>query len=129
MGQDAQLYAEYGRIADEQAALRRVATLVARGVESTEVFAAVTDEMRRCLHVMTAGLWRFETTGEITLLAAAAAPDLIAKWPVGTRTSVEGDNLASAVLGTGRPARMDDYDTAAGPVAARWACGPRWGCP
>ena len=68
---------------------------------------------------VTAGLWRFETGGDITLLAAAAAPELVAKWPVGTRTSSEGDNLASLVRTTCRPARMDDYDTAAGPVAAR----------
>jgi GAF domain-containing protein len=116
---NAQLHAEFGRIADEQLALRRVATLVARGVESAEVFAAVTDEMRRCLHVITAGLWRYETSGEITLLGAAAPPELIAKWPLGARTPIEGDNIASVVLSTGRPARMDDYETAAGPVAAR----------
>ena len=47
---NAQVYAEFGRIAEEQAALRRVATLVARGVDSAEIFTAVTDEMRRCLH-------------------------------------------------------------------------------
>ena len=116
---NAQVYADFGRIVDNQAALRRVATLVARGVESAEVFAAVADEMRRCLHVLTAGLWRFETNGEITLLAAAAPPELIAKWPLGTRTPIEGDNLASVALTTGRPAHMDSYDTAAGPVAAR----------
>ena len=60
------LYAEYRRLAAEQAALRRLASLVARGVEPSEVFEAVTDEMRRCLHAATAGLWRYETTGEIT---------------------------------------------------------------
>ena len=45
---NAQLYAEYRRIADEQAALRRVATLVARGAPPGEVFAAVADEVARC---------------------------------------------------------------------------------
>jgi signal transduction histidine kinase len=116
---NAQVYAEFRRIADDQAALRRVATLVARGVEPSEVFAAVTEEMRRTLQELTAGLWRFETTGEITLLAAAADPALRAKWPVGTRTPVEGDNLASEVLRTGRPARMDAYEGAGGSIAAR----------
>ena len=110
---------ELARLAGEQAALRRVATLVARGVEPSEVFAAVTDEVRRCLDMKTAGLWRFEANSEITLLAAAADPELRAKWPVGTRTPVEGDNIAFPVLSTGRPARMDDYEKADGPIAAR----------
>ena len=42
---NAQLYAEFRRIADEQAALRRVATLVARGGAPEEVFAAVAEEV------------------------------------------------------------------------------------
>jgi GAF domain-containing protein len=116
---NAHLYAEFRQIADDQAALRRVATLVARGAEPSEVFGAVTDEARRCLRMATVGLWRFEANGEITLLAAAADRDLLAKWPAGTRTPVKGDNLASAVLSTGRPARMDDYENATGPIAAR----------
>ena len=45
---DAKLYAKYRRLAAEQAALRRLAALVARGVEPSEVFDAVTNEMRRC---------------------------------------------------------------------------------
>ena len=53
---DGTLHAEYRRLAAEQAALRRVATLVARGVEPLEVFGAVADEMRRCVPADTAGL-------------------------------------------------------------------------
>jgi len=109
-----------GRLAEQQAGLRRVATLVARGVEPAEVFEAVADEMRRCMDAMTAGLWRFETSGELTLLAGAAAdPALLAKWPVGTRTPVGGNTLASTVQRTGRPARMDDYENVTGAVAER----------
>jgi signal transduction histidine kinase len=115
---NAQLYGDFRRIADVQAALRRVATLIARGAEPSRVFGAVTDEMRQALHELTAGLWRFETTGKMTLLAASAEPELQAKWPVGTSTPVEGDNLASVVLRTRRPARMDTYENAAGPIAA-----------
>ena len=55
-----ELYAEYRRLAAEQAALRRLAALVARGVEPTEVFGAVAEEMRQCVPAETAGLWRFE---------------------------------------------------------------------
>jgi hypothetical protein len=60
-----QLYAEYRRLLAEQAALRRVATLVARGVGFLEVFGAVAEEMRRCVSADTAALRRFDTDGEI----------------------------------------------------------------
>jgi PucR C-terminal helix-turn-helix domain/GAF domain/GGDEF-like domain len=114
---DGKLYAEYRRLAAEQAALRRVGTLVARGVEPSEVFDAVAEEMRRCLHAASAGLWRYDPT-EITLLSAAAyLPGAAMKWPVGTRTPVEGNTLAAVVQRTGRPARMDTYDNATGTVA------------
>ena len=91
------LYARYRRLAAEQAALRRVATLVARGVEPLEVFGAVAEEMRRCVPADTAGLWRFESDGEISIVAAAADPAALAKWPVGTRSPVTGNTLATLV--------------------------------
>ena len=116
---DRKLYAKYRRLAAEQAALRRVATLVARGVEPLEVFGAVAEEMRRCVPADTAGLWRFETDREITIVAAAADPAARAKWPVGTRTPMEGDTLATLVQRSGRPARIDSYHNIAGSIAAR----------
>jgi|SRR5271166_2773084 len=116
---NAQLYAEYRRLADEQAALRRLAMLVARGVEPSEVFDAATNEMRRCLNVFTAGLWRYESSAEITMVGAAAEPPALAKWPVGTRTPIDDNTLAAMVQRTGRPARMDNYENLAGSVAAR----------
>jgi sugar diacid utilization regulator len=116
---DAKLYAKYRRLAAEQAALRRVAMLVARGVGPLEVFGAVAEEMRRCVPADTAGLWRFESDGEITLVAAAADPETLAGWPVGTRTPVDGDTIATVVQRTGRPARIDSYDNVAGSIAAR----------
>jgi PucR C-terminal helix-turn-helix domain/GAF domain/GGDEF-like domain len=118
--QNAQLYAEYRRLAAEQAALRRLATLVARGVEPSEVFDAVVNEMRRCVSSHTAGLWRYESSGEITKVAAADHPAAqLAKWPVGTKTPVDGSTLAGVVQRTGRPARMDSYENSAGWLAAR----------
>jgi PucR-like helix-turn-helix protein/diguanylate cyclase with GGDEF domain/GAF domain-containing protein len=114
-----QVYAEYRRLAAEQAALRRVATLVARGVEPLEVFGAVAEEMRRCVPALTAELWRFESDGEITIVAAAAHPAVPARWPVGTRTPVEDNTLAALVQRSGRPARIDSYENVAGSIAAR----------
>jgi len=100
--------------------LRRLATLVAGGVEPSEVFDAVTNEMCRRVPADCAGLWRYETSGEITLVAAAylsvSAP---AKWPVGARTPVEGNTIAAVVQRTSQPARIDSYANFAGTLAAR----------
>ena len=67
-----------------------------------------------------AGLYRYETSAEITLLAGAylssATP---VQWPVGTRTPIAGNTLASTVLHSGGPARMDSYDNVAGALAAQ----------
>jgi hypothetical protein len=115
----AQLYAKYRRLAAHQAALRRLATLVARGVEPLEVFGAVAEEMRRCVRADTAGLWRFESDCEITKVAAPADPAAVAGWPVGTRTPLDGNSLATLVQRSGGPARVDSYDNVAGSIAAR----------
>jgi GAF domain-containing protein len=115
---NAWVYTQYRQLAAEQAALRRLSTLVARGVEPSEVFDAVVKEMRRCLLVERAGLFRYETSGEVTLLAADFRSPAPLKWPVGTRTPMDGDTLATMVHRTGRPARMDSYENAAGSIAA-----------
>jgi PAS domain S-box-containing protein len=107
-----------GLLADEQAALRRVATLVARGASPSAVFSAVAAELARVLAVQHASVWRYEPDGAATLLAASDEPGA-KKMPVGDRFTLEGDNLAAMVLHTGRPARMDSLDEAAGSAAAR----------
>ena len=115
---DVALHIEYRRLAAEQAALRRLATLVARGVEPSEVFDAVTKEMCRCVPAEGSGLWRYETGDEITMIAATYHPAADpTKWPVGARTSTAGNTLASMVRRTGGPARMDDYEGVAGDLA------------
>jgi PucR C-terminal helix-turn-helix domain/GGDEF-like domain/GAF domain len=114
-----QLYTEYRRLVAEQAALRRLATLVARGVEPSEVFDAVVNEMRRCVSAQTAGLWRYETTGEIGLLAVDDRSRAPVNWPARTRVARDGNTLAAMVRRSGGPARMDSYDNVAGSLAAR----------
>ena len=116
---DVALHTEYRRLVEEQAPVRRLGTLVTRDAEPSEVIGAVAEEMRRCLGAFTAGIWRFDTSDEIRLVAAAADPAALAKWPVGTRISIEGTTLATVVQDTGLPARIDSYDNIAGPVAAR----------
>nr|EJI94395.1 two-component system sensor kinase [Rhodococcus sp. JVH1] len=79
-------------LGDQQAALRRVATLVARGATSSEVFTAVTEELARVLGVFNTALFRFEPDGESTLLASRTEPG-VQKTPVGTRHPLEGETL------------------------------------
>src|SRR6476646_1349461 len=106
-------------LAELQAALRRVATLVARGVTPAEVYAAVATELARCLGVCYSALWRYEPDGAATLLAARDDDPGLKKMPVGARFSLEGDSVPAMVLRTGRPARLDSYENAAGSTAAR----------
>lgn len=63
-------------VAEEQAALRRVATLVARGVPPEEVFAAVTEEAGRLLSLKYASLGRYEPDGMFTVVAWSGAGGL-----------------------------------------------------
>jgi GAF domain-containing protein len=60
-------------LAEEHAALRRVATLVARGVPPEEVFAAVTEEVGRLLGTDLAGMARYDSDDTVTVLATWAA--------------------------------------------------------
>jgi signal transduction histidine kinase len=110
---NAESRARLARLAEEQAALRRVATLVARGTRPEEVFAAVADEVGRLLSVDMANMARYESDGTITFVASAGKRGL-----VGSRWPLEGQkNLATLVSETGRPARIDDYGDAVGRLA------------
>jgi GAF domain-containing protein len=106
--------AALGVIADEQAALRRVATLVARESAPEEMFAAVAEEMGRLLGATSTTLWRFEDDETATLAGRWGALHDLA--PVGAHFAVGGENVASEVFRTGRPARMDDYAGASGAI-------------
>ena len=108
---------ELRAIADEQAALRRVATLVARGVPPAEMFNAVTSETRRVLELDACGLMRFDTDGSTTLLAADSTLPLAGA--VGERLALDPGTTAARVRRTGRPARVAAYDDNAGPMSQR----------
>ena len=104
--------------ARQQTALRRVATLVARGVPPSEVFSTVVAELANCLDVQNASLFRYEPDGTALLLAAADEPGL-QNMPVGEHFSLEGESIAAMVRRSGRVARMDSHDHASGSAAAR----------
>ena len=104
------------RLADEQAALRRVATLVAHGLPTREIFAAVTREVGLLCDADFARMERFEPDGAVTAIAAWARDDRV-RLGVGTRLALEGESIAVQVRQTGRPARVDSFTGATGPLA------------
>jgi signal transduction histidine kinase len=106
--------ADLALLAAEQAALRRVATLVARRTAPEEVFESVTEEVGRLLCVEFANLVRFEPDGTLTFVATWSRAD--ARFRPASRFTLTGRNLATVVWETGRPARMDDYAEASGPL-------------
>ena len=114
---NAQARVELRGFAEEQVALRRVATLVARGVSPEEVFAAVTAEVGRVLGVDYTAMSRYEPDGARTVVAAWARSGSPVV-PVGTREILGGPNVPTLVFETGRPTRIDRYGEDAGPAAA-----------
>ena len=112
---NAQLYAKYRQIADEQAALRRVATLVARAAAPQEVFSAVTEEAGRLLAADFAILARYDPDGTETTVGVWSATSTL-PVAVGTRTVLGGRNASTLVFQAGQPARIDDFADVSGPV-------------
>jgi signal transduction histidine kinase len=108
--------AEVQRLADEQAALRRVATLVAQGAKPRELFGAVAQEVAALLGTGLAGMIRYDSDG-------TASP--VATWAARGQSKVASQlalltgagQLARTIADTGRPARIDDYDGVTGAVA------------
>jgi signal transduction histidine kinase len=112
---NAQARVELRGYADEQAALRRVATLVARAAPSAEVFAAVTEEAGRLLGAHHAAMGRYDPDG--TIMVVATWDSTGPSFPVGTRWSLGGQNLHTMIFRTRRRARIDYYGGASGPLA------------
>ena len=102
------------RLAAEQAALGRVANLVARGNRPPEVFDAITTELRGLMgEPYSTWLCRFESDATASMVSTSLSglrADQI-------RLPIEGTNVAAMVWDTGRPARMDSFEHAAGPIS------------
>ncbi|MDG6107027.1 AAA family ATPase [Dactylosporangium aurantiacum] len=103
---NAQLYTAFRRIADEQTALRRVATLVARGTAPEQLFAAVADEVGALFGAEGTAVVRFEPDGEVTVLGGHGLEQSTPGWrgPPDPRTAL------AAVRATGHAARYDADD-------------------
>jgi hypothetical protein len=103
---------ELARLAEEQTALQRVATLVAHGTSQAELFTAVVVEVGRVFAVEDVGLARYEPDATMTTVAISAR--LADSFPVGTRWPLGEKNVSAVVLETGRSARIDSYGDVSG---------------
>jgi signal transduction histidine kinase len=101
------------RLADEQTALRRVATQVASGTGADELFAAVADEVQQLLGADASGIVRFEDDGTAVTVGTHGGP-----YAAGTHTELEPHFVVASVRGTRRAARFDTDDPATADMPA-----------
>ena len=111
-------HARAERLAEEQAALRRVATLVAKESPPAELFAKVVEELANVFGEAECLLFRDEGDATATVVASCGA-GMSAAFAVGTRLPTDGDSVAATVLREGRPHRVDDYASTTGTIAQR----------
>jgi len=100
------------RLAAEQAAMRRVAELVARQAPPEQVFGLVTEELIRLLDVTNVGTARFEPDGTATVMAVRGTAQH--EFPPGTTVVLEGGTMIERVFRTGRASHIKNYDTVGG---------------
>ncbi len=102
-------------LAEEQAALRRVATLIAQGAPPETVFAAVAVEMRDLVGADVTRIIRRDGDGTATLVGGTGTDDR--PRPLGR---AEPGLATAEVFRTGRTARVDDHSGVSSEVATRW---------
>ncbi len=99
---------EVSRLAAEQRALRRVATLVAAESSPERVFTAVSEECARVLQVNSSAVFRYEGHETATIVGRVNR-DGVEVMPVGGRMAAGESSAVGRVLRTGAPARIDDW--------------------
>jgi signal transduction histidine kinase len=102
----------------EQAALRRVATMVAAGTPAAALFGRVCEELGELLQVKSTDMIRYETERFATVVGTWTGNDT-PSFPVGERIPVEGETVTAKIYRSGRPERVDDYDDVEGELAER----------
>src|SRR4051795_10590928 len=112
---NAQTRVELRGYAEEQSALRRVATLVARAAPPETVFAAVAEEAGKLLQVDFTVIVRYDADGAVTAVGQWASDDA-GLFPTGNRLSLGGRNVTTMVFETGRSAGIDGYENASGAI-------------
>ncbi|MET0810582.1 MAG: histidine kinase, partial [Thermoleophilaceae bacterium] len=102
---------------DQQAALRRVATMVASGAPAGILFDRVCEELGGVLDVEGTDMIRFDGVGAVVVGAWSSSGQ--PSFPVGERIPVDGQSVTAKLRASGRPQRVDDYDGVDGELAAR----------
>ncbi|MDT7555004.1 MAG: hypothetical protein QOI16_3544 [Pseudonocardiales bacterium] len=92
-------------LAEEHAALRRVAAIAAAGEPPEAVFDAVTAEASALLDGRLTALMRFEGGGSASVVVAQTGGHV----SVGARLPVTGHSIAAHMWRSGRTERIDDY--------------------
>src|SRR4051794_2866992 len=113
---NAQTQVELRGYAEEQSALRRVATLVARAAPSDTVFAAVAEEAGKLLQVDFTVIVRYDTDGAVTGVGQWAGDGVAGLFPTGNRLALGGRNVITMVFETGRPAGIEGYENDSGAI-------------
>jgi signal transduction histidine kinase len=114
--ENAQGRAEISELLENQAALRRVATLVARGAPTAEVVSEVGAEVGRVLGAAVTMIVRLDPDGLVTVVDSTGAHgDRLAE---GTRWKVEPPHVLATALATGKPATLEDISVIPGEFAA-----------
>ena len=91
------------RSESEQAALQRIATLVAQEAPQADVFGAIAEEIGGLLGTEEIRMLRFDSDTSAVVLGGSGRRGA---FPLGSHQHLEGDSVASRVLRTGRPARI-----------------------
>ena len=105
------------QLADEQAALRRVATLVAQGVQPHELFAVVAEEVGRVVEAPLVSVARYEPDHSVRIFGTFPLEGPL--FRTGSRVSLEGVSVLGRIRANGEPARIDDYTGLEGEIADR----------
>ena len=105
------------RLGEEQAALRRVATLVAADIPPEQVFQTVTEEVCRLLGIPSAVFERFESDIEATIVARYG--ERVSGFKIGSVIELEEGLASTQVLRTGLPSRVESYAGVAGEIGER----------
>ena len=104
-------------LAEEQAALRRVATAVAAARDPGRVFSLVTEEVGRLLGAHSSNMVRYEDDDTATVVGGWSL-GRVRSVPVGGRVQLDGDTATVRVWRSGAPVRLDSYDGIPGTLAA-----------
>src|SRR4051812_34318670 len=99
---------EVGRLANEQKALRRVATMVASEASPERIFTSVSEECARVLQVNASVVLRFDGDGAATIVGRHNR-DSADVFRLGESLRADDDSALAQVARTGAPSRIDDW--------------------